>query len=222
MTFGGKILFATRILFATALVLALAPLGHAVAQPASLGGIYRETGKNPDGSMYLGMVAIVPEGGGLSMIWWIGKDRFDGSGELKGNQFIVTWTARDPAIYNLGDGGILDGEWAGGAGRDRLQLFAPLGAAPAPDPRGEYRTNGINPNGSLYTGTVAIKPGGSEYQFAWKTGSTAYRGTARRQGNLLIVDWGSEMPMIYALNPDGTLKGLFDAGRGSETLMPLR
>jgi hypothetical protein len=38
----------------------------------------------------------------------------------------------------------------------------------------------------------------------------------------MIVDWGSVMPMIYALDPDGTLSGLFDAGRGSEKLTPLR
>lgn len=219
MTFGSKILFATL----TAFLLALAPLGHAVAQPASsLGGIYRETGKNPDGTMYPGMVAIVPEGERLAVIWWVGKDRFDGKGELKGRQLVVSWQGRQPVVYTIGEEGVLDGEWAGGAARDRLQLFAPLGGKPAPKPKGQYRTNGINPNGSLYTGTVTVTPGGGEYQFAWKTGNTAYSGTARRQGNLLIVDWGSEMPMLYALNPDSTLAGLFDAGRGSETLTPLK
>jgi hypothetical protein len=38
----------------------------------------------------------------------------------------------------------------------------------------------------------------------------------------MIVDWGSTMPMLYALNPDGTLSGLWDAGRGHETLTPVR
>ena len=59
-------------------------------------------------------------------------------------------------------------------------------------------------------------------EFAWQTGPTSYKGTGSRDGNLLIVDWGGRQPMLYALNPDGTLSGLWDAGRGSEKLTPLR
>jgi hypothetical protein len=38
----------------------------------------------------------------------------------------------------------------------------------------------------------------------------------------LVVDWGSSTPVVYAVGDDGTLKGLWEAGRGEETLMPVR
>jgi len=39
-------------------------------------------------------------------------------------------------------------------------------------------------------------------------------------GNLLTVDWGSATPVVYALGTDGSLTGLWDAGKGEETLTP--
>ena len=39
-------------------------------------------------------------------------------------------------------------------------------------------------------------------------------------GNLLTVEWGSPTPVVYALGSDGSLTGLWDAGKGEETLTP--
>jgi uncharacterized caspase-like protein len=194
----------------------------AVARMASLGGIYRETGTNPSGSQYVGMAAIEPRGDQVRFTWWIAKDRFIGNGEMAGQMLIVKWNQTHPVVYTFEGEGLLQGEWADGTASDRLELFAPLDSAPAPAPGGQYTTDGMNPNGKLYSGTVSIVRRGEQYQFAWKTGPSSYSGTGRRQGNLMIVDWGSTMPMLYALNSDGTLSGLWDAGRGHETLTPVR
>ena len=39
-------------------------------------------------------------------------------------------------------------------------------------------------------------------------------------GNLLTMEWGSPTPVVYALGTDGSLTGLWDAGKGEETLTP--
>jgi len=49
-------------------------------------------------------------------------------------------------------------------------------------------------------------------------GPSRSRGKAR--ANLLTVDWGSSTPVVYALGTDGGLTGLWDAGKGEETLTP--
>jgi uncharacterized caspase-like protein len=194
----------------------------AVARMASLAGIYRETGTNPSGSQYVGMAAIEPSGDQVRFTWWITKDRFTGTGEMAGQMLVVKWNQKHPVVYTFDKEGLLQGEWADGTANDRLELFAPLERERASDPRGQYTTDGMNPDGKSYSGTVAIDRRGEQYHFAWQTGSTSYKGTGRRQGNLMIVDWGSTMPMLYALNPDGTLSGLWDAGRGHETLTPVQ
>jgi hypothetical protein len=191
----------------------------AAAQP--LGGIYREQGINPNGTRYIGMAAIVPDGDGVQVTWWITRDIFKGAGRIEDGKLVVNWNRPDPVIYHLREG-VLEGIWANGAAADRLELYAPISPEPAPDPLGQYRSDGINPNGTPYRAAAEITRRGEQFQFFWTAQGTSYSGLGRREGNLMIVDWGSVMPMIYALDPDGTLSGLFDAGRGSEKLTPLR
>jgi hypothetical protein len=196
-----------------------------LALPASAqnvpGGIYREAGINPNGQPYIGMAALVPDGEFVRVTWWIARDVFAGTGEVQGDKLVVKWNRPDPVVYNMQDGR-LDGVWANGAARDRLELFAPISPDPVPDPLGQYRSDGMNPNGTPYRAAVEITRRGEQFQFFWTAQGTSYSGVGRRERNLMIVDWGSVMPMIYALDPDGTLSGLFDAGRGSEKLTPLR
>jgi hypothetical protein len=40
------------------------------------------------------------------------------------------------------------------------------------------------------------------------------------KGNVLTVNWGAATPVVYALSADGVLKGLWQAGKGEETLTP--
>lgn len=196
--------------------------GAALKQLANLSGIYREIGTNPSGTKYFGMATVVPRGDKAQFTWWITKDKFVGTAELAGKMLVVNWNQKHPVLYTFGRDGLLEGEWADGTATDRLELFAPLHDEPAPPPQGKYTTQGMNPNGKPYFGTVNVTRRGERYLFAWQTGATSYSGTGTREGNLMIVDWGSTMPMLYAINPDGTLSGLWDAGRGHETLTPAR
>lgn len=188
---------------------------------ANLAGIYRDFGTNPNGSKYFGMATVVPRGDKAQFTWWITKDKFVGNAELAGKMLIVNWNAKHPVVYTFRDGA-LEGEWADGKATDRLELFASLEVSPAPAPSGKYRIEGMNPNGKPYSGTLTVTPRGQQYQFAWQTGPTSYKGTGTREGNVMIVNWGSTMPMLYALNPDGTMTGLWDAGRGNELATPSR
>lgn len=222
-SFFGDFVFRPQRRTAAVDVKAVPAVDDAAAQQLkAVSGIYRETGTNPSGSQYRGMAAVVLRGDKVNVTWWIAKDRFSGSGHLAGKMLVVNWNQRHPVLYSFGRDGLLEGEWADGSATDRLELFAPLEDERAPDPEGQYTTRGMNPNGTAYAGTVSVVRRGDQYRFAWKTGATAYSGTGRREGNLLIVDWGSTMPMLYALDPDGRLHGLWSSGRGHETLTPVR
>ena len=55
---------------------------------------------------------------------------------------------------------------------------------------------------------------------SWEVGDSSYEGEGKLQGNLLTVDWDGSSPIIYAIADDGRLTGLWDAGKGEETLSP--
>jgi hypothetical protein len=188
-------------------------------QAPTLGGLYRVTGTNPNRSRYSGM--LTPRQGGYDFKWWIGRQVFAGSGQFAGRMLVVDWGQKHPVIYTMG-GDRLNGEWADGSASEDLALFARAAETSVPPPAGRYRVAGRNPNGSRYTGTVSIGVQGGSYQLDWRVGSSGYRGSGTLVGNLLTVDWGSSTPVIYALGPDGRLTGLWDAGRGEETLTPER
>ena len=190
-------------------------------QAPTLGGLYRVTGTNPNGSRYSGMLTLTPRQGGYDFKWWIGRQVFAGSGQFAGRMLVVDWGQKHPVIYTMG-GDRLNGEWADGSASEDLALFARAAETSVPPPAGRYRVAGRNPNGSRYTGTVSIGVQGGSYQLDWRVGSSGYRGSGTLVGNLLTVDWGSSTPVIYALGPDGRLTGLWDAGRGEETLTPER
>jgi hypothetical protein len=61
---------------------------------------------------------------------------------------------------------------------------------------------------------------GKGYHLSWQVGSSSYGGNGKLAGNLLTVDWGNSTAVVYALGPDGSLTGLWDAGNGEETLTP--
>lgn len=194
------------------------PVQAAVAP--RLAGIYRADGKNPDGSRYRGMVALQPAGEGMRFTWWVGRQVFRGTGEFAGRMLVVNWGQKHPVIYGFGSNHDLDGEWADGTATERLTLFAAAADRPVAPPQGRYRVAGRNADGSRYAGTLAMRRDGDVYRLSWRVGSSSYQGTGALDGNLLTVDWGSATPVVYALGPDGALSGLWDAGRGEETLTP--
>jgi hypothetical protein len=189
-------------------------------QGFDLAGIYRVNGTNPSGSAYRGMVALAQDKDEFDLTWWIGKQVFRGTGQFAGKMLVVNWGDKHPVIYSFGEGGALDGEWADGSATETL---VPAGIAASDDidlTEGTYKVSGKNVEGKPYGGTVEIAREGDTYRLAWHIGDSDYAGEGTLAGNLLTVEWGSATPVVYALADDGSLKGLWDAGYGEETLTP--
>ena len=86
---------------------------------------------------------------------------------------------------------------------------------------GTYASHGTNPNGSTYTGTVVIRPDGERYYFSWPIANgDTFKGTGTRDGDTVVVAWGSKYPVIYQVGADGILHGKWANGKASETLVP--
>jgi hypothetical protein len=187
---------------------------------ATLTGVYRVEGRNPNGSRYKGMVALTQTGDRFSVKWWIGSQFFDGHGDLAGRMMVIHWGDKTPVVYTFSEGAVLDGEWADGTATERLTLHARASSTPGFLRPGSYRAIGYNSDGGKYQGVVRITRTGDRYRLDWKVGASAYTGEGTFEGNLLTVDWGSSTPVIYALAPDGRLSGLWDAGAGEEKLTP--
>jgi hypothetical protein len=195
------------------------PLPSAIATPA-LGGIYRVEGTNPSGTKYRGMVALSRSRDQFRFNWWISQQVFSGEGQFAGRMLVVEWGDKHPVIYTFASGGTLNGEWADGSATERLDLYARAAEGPLSIRVGRYRVAGRNPGGGEYAGTLVMSKNADSYQLDWRVGSSSFRGSGRLQGNILTVDWGQTTPVVYALGSDGTLKGLWSAGQGEETLIP--
>jgi hypothetical protein len=185
-----------------------------------LAGIYRVSGTNPNGSKYRGMVALTQDKDQFDFTWWIGKQVFHGTGQFAGRMLVVNWGDTKPVIYSFTKDGTLDGEWADGSGGETLEPVASAAADEVDLAEGAYDVEGRNPDGKSYKGKVEIEKDGDKYHVSWNVGDSAYDGTGTLEGNLLTVEWGSATPVVYALADDGSLKGLWDAGLGEETLTP--
>jgi hypothetical protein len=188
--------------------------------PPSLTGIYRVDGRNPGGSRYIGMVAVIQTGDQFTFKWWIGSQTFEGTGQLAGRMLVVNWGDKTPVVYTFASRDSLDGEWADGTATERLSLYGRASTNPATLKEGTYLASGRGTNGSKYQGVVSITKKADRYQLDWKVGEQKFKGEGSLEGNLLSVDWGSSTPVVYALAGDGSLKGLWAAGAGEETLTP--
>ena len=199
-----------------------APVPAPVPTPKKidLAGVYRVEGTNPNGSKYRGMVALAQDNDQFNFTWWIGKDVFRGTGHFAGKMLVVNWGDKTPVIYTFGDEGVLDGEWADGSATETLDLVANAAPGDIALSEGSYRVDGKNADGSGYKGNVEITREGKTYHLTWQVGSSSYEGDGKLAGNLLTVDWGASTPVVYALGEDGSLTGLWDAGKGEETLTP--
>jgi hypothetical protein len=193
---------------------------EAAPKTIDLAGVYRVEGTNPSGSKYRGMVALAQNDDQFNFTWWIGKDVFRGSGHFAGKMLVVNWGDKTPVIYTFGDEGALDGEWADGSATETLELVGNAAPGDIALSEGSYKVEGKNANGSDYQGSVEIEKQGKGYHLSWEVGSSSYEGNGVLAGNLLTVEWGSPTPVVYALGSDGSLTGLWDAGKGEETLTP--
>ena len=109
----------------------------------------------------------------------------------------------------------LDGEWADGSATERLALFARAASGAAAAARGQLQRRGPQSRRQPLPRRGRSSRGrATAISFDWRVGSSSYRGIGTLDGNVLVVDWGSATPVIYALAADGVLRGLWDAGHG--------
>lgn len=184
-----------------------------------LNGVYLSQGTNPNGSRYRGMATVREDGGRYHVKWWIAGKEFTGVGERAGKMLVVNWGDKHPVVYEFGENGLLDGEWADGTATDRLTPFTLADRSASPQ-TGTYRVDGRNPDGSRYRGVLDVEAQGEDYLLRWSIAGSTYSGRGRLQDGLLVVDWGSSEPIIYAVRSDGALAGLWQSGLGSEISKP--
>ncbi|PJZ69051.1 fibronectin-binding protein [Leptospira perolatii] len=104
----------------TVLLLAIS-FTYVHAQGLDIGGTYKVSGTNPNGSKYRGTVTISENpDGSYSFDWSVGST-FSGTGNLEGNVLTVEWGDTYPVIYIVKNGGkLLEGTWANGAATETL------------------------------------------------------------------------------------------------------
>ena len=83
---------------------------------------------------------------------------------------------------------------------------------------GDYKVQGHNPNGSPYSGSLKISVIDGVANFRWKVGGDIFKGQGSLVGNVLVVNWGNSLPVIYTIDLDGNLAGTWDGGNASERL----
>lgn len=101
-----------------------------------------------------------------------------------------------------------------------IGMAATLAAGPAlaTNLTGDYRVEGRNPNGSSYKGSVQIVETNGRVTMNWQVGRS-YSGLGLVEGRVLSVNWGAADPVIYVINPDGTLYGTWAKGKALELLI---
>ncbi|MEW9921003.1 hypothetical protein AB2B41_15430 [Marimonas sp. MJW-29] len=99
-----------------------------------------------------------------------------------------------------------------------LMACGPL-AAQQIDISGTYRAEGRNPNGSAYTGSAVVSEINGIVQVQWTVGSQSYAGTGRRDGQVVVVNWGQPAPVIYVVMSNGDLYGTWENGTALERLL---
>lgn len=85
---------------------------------------------------------------------------------------------------------------------------------------GRYKAEGMNADGSSYTGTVDIAQQGDAIEITWNVQGQTFRGQGLLEGRVVTVDWGEATPVVYVVMPDGELHGTWDGGRALERLLP--
>ena len=171
--------------------------GALQAAMPELTGAYRITAAtDPSGGVYTGTAQIARVGGAYRMTWNVGGDaapEYEGVGVQVDDTLGVGWGERGGryavVVYRI-NGGRLSGRWSV-TGANSVWVEELEGPASL---NGIYRiTRATSPdaNGS-YTGTVGIAPVGEIYAVRWRIASgETYSGVGLRQGNLLVVGWGT-------------------------------
>jgi hypothetical protein len=187
-----------------------------------MSGLYRVSGTGADGKSYSGMLALAGSGDQVRLTRWIGGQILRGTGTV-GPTLKVYWGNNHFAVYRFGAGGRLEGQWKDGTTqKETLEIFSAAASSPARSLHNRYRCVGQNPDGSGYWGKVLIEKHMLYYNVQWEVGGTIARGTGRLEDNLLTVQWGGSTPAVFAVQTNGKLIGLWDEGKGEETMWPVQ
>lgn len=103
------------------------------------------------------------------------------------------------------------------AGLASATLAASAALGQVQDISGTYQVDGMNADGSRYSGsvTVDVRPDAG-VSVQWSIGTSVYSGTGLIEGRVLAVDWGGDTPAVYVIMPFGELHGTWDGGRALE------
>ncbi|WP_425070742.1 hypothetical protein [Sagittula sp. S175] len=101
-----------------------------------------------------------------------------------------------------------------------LVLAAPPLFAQSESLSGTYRINGLNPDGSAYTGELVLVGEGTSVQAGWSVAGQAYAGKGQLEGRILTLNFGDPTPITYVLMPDGSLHGTWSDGHALEKASP--
>lgn len=96
-----------------------APVAAAPSRP-EVGGLYRVTGTNPNGTRYSGTCRITRNGERYFFYWQVGST-YRGSGAFDGDELVIDWGQAQPVIYTVEDDGRLVGTWNGGNATEELE-----------------------------------------------------------------------------------------------------
>ena len=87
---------------------------------------------------------------------------------------------------------------------------------------GIYKSYGLNPNGTDYSGEVCIEQSISGIFMTWSfNGAINYSGNGQILGQVVSVDWKAEFPVFYVIMADGELHGTWNDGTAVEKLSPV-
>ncbi len=92
----------------------------AAGETASLAGIYRAEGRNPDGTTYAGQAVLGQQGNAVQINWTVGTQTYAGSGLLDGRVLTIDWGQPAPVVYVVMPDGTLHGTWNNGTALERL------------------------------------------------------------------------------------------------------
>lgn len=83
---------------------------------------------------------------------------------------------------------------------------------------GNYQVNGLNADGSAYSGVASIFEREGIVRMDWTVAGQSYSGNGVVDGRVVTVNWGASSPVIYVIMEGGTLHGTWDNGRALEKL----
>lgn len=85
---------------------------------------------------------------------------------------------------------------------------------------GQYDVWGRNLDGAVYEGTAEVRDDGKSVTIFWDTTAGVYSGTGMREGNTVLIDWGSDFLIVYTVMSDGEMHGTWGDGYALDRLSP--